>query len=254
MQNRCSCHSWSAPPRSSCAPTAWQSQHRTVQLPNPAAAGRECLRWTRGEECLGKPEGGVTETSPAGVAEPPWRSARPVPDLDDEDHERMAHIVLETHPKGGFRLGPDQAWSKASSTPHGRARCAASGCRGESRRYPLCQPVGRSPSPWAGWIPLDWAGPGRRGRGGGHGGPGRLRRRHEAVRHHDADRRAVPLVADGSSSSSSAPRAAARPPAGLVAGLEEVTERSHRDPGGQRRGPKDRDVAMVFELRRSTRT
>ncbi len=130
----------------------------SVQLAGPAGTGRDCLRWTSGEDCLGEPEVSVTETSPAGAAGATVAPARPAPDLDDHDHERMAHIVLEGYtPKGGdfVSVGPSVVEGMVNRTAV-RALCGKEWVPGrDPKRYPLC-PTCKEIAESMGWrIPVD---------------------------------------------------------------------------------------------------
>ena len=77
------------------------------------------------------------QSSPAGTLAP----ARPEPDLDDGDHDRMAHIVLEGFtPKGGdfVSTGPSVVEGMVNQTPV-RALCGKEWVPGRNpSRYGLC--------------------------------------------------------------------------------------------------------------------
>jgi hypothetical protein len=83
----------------------------------------------------------TTETTPAGAAGTIVAPARPSPDLDDQDHERMAHIVLEGYtPKGGdfVSVGPSVVEGMVNRTAV-RALCGKEWVPGrDPKRYPLC--------------------------------------------------------------------------------------------------------------------
>ncbi len=124
----------------------------------PAGAVRRCLRWTSGEECLGKPEVSVTETSPAGQPEPPSLRLDPRrTSTTKTTSEWPTSCSRATPPREATSSRSDRAWSKASSTARPCGRSAGrSGYPGEiPSDIRSARPVRRSPSPWAGGSRLD---------------------------------------------------------------------------------------------------
>jgi len=85
----------------------------------------------RGTETPGPEQAGGTTLAPA----------RPAPDLDDGDHDRMAHIVLEGYtPKGGdfVSMGPSVVEGMVNRTAV-RALCGKEWVPGrDPGRYGLC--------------------------------------------------------------------------------------------------------------------
>ena len=87
----------------------------------------------------------TTEGSPGPPGAAPGTTlapARPAPDLDDGDHDRMAHIVLEGYsPKEGgdfVSLGPSVVEGMVNRTPV-RALCGKEWVPGrDPARYGLC--------------------------------------------------------------------------------------------------------------------
>jgi hypothetical protein len=85
--------------------------------------------------------------------------ARPAPELDDGDHDRMAHIVLEGYtPKDGgdfVSLGPSVVEGIVNATPV-RALCGKEWVPGrDPKRYGLC-PTCKEIAEGMGWnIPAN---------------------------------------------------------------------------------------------------
>ncbi|MGO9855978.1 MAG: DUF3039 domain-containing protein [Acidimicrobiales bacterium] len=79
--------------------------------------------------------------APAQVGGTTLAPARPAPDLDDGDHDRMAHIVLEGYtPKDGdfVSTGPSVVEGMVNQTPV-RALCGKEWVPGrDPARYGLC--------------------------------------------------------------------------------------------------------------------
>ena len=78
---------------------------------------------------------------PGSSASPTLAPARPAPDLDEGDHDRMAHIVLEGYtPKDGefVSVGPSVVEGMVNRTPV-RALCGKEWVPGrDPGRYGLC--------------------------------------------------------------------------------------------------------------------
>jgi len=85
--------------------------------------------------------GTVTTTERGASPGSTLAPARPQPDLDDGDHDRMAHIVLEGYtPKGGefVSVGPSVVEGIVNRTPV-RALCGKEWVPGRNpARYGLC--------------------------------------------------------------------------------------------------------------------
>ena len=85
--------------------------------------------------------GAVTTLEPGAAPGSILAPARPEPDLDDGDHDRMAHIVLEGYtPKEGdfVSLGPSVVEGMVNQTPV-RALCGKEWVPGRNpARYGLC--------------------------------------------------------------------------------------------------------------------
>ena len=92
------------------------------------------LRWASWTLRPGSP-------APGQVGETTLAPARPAPDLDDGDHDRMAHIVLEGYtPKDGdfVSTGPSVVEGMVNRTPV-RALCGKEWVPGrDPARYGLC--------------------------------------------------------------------------------------------------------------------
>jgi len=103
----------------------------------------------------------ATTGSPAQPGSAPGTTlapARPAPDLDDGDHDRMAHIVLEgyTRKEGGdfVSLGPSVVEGMVNRTPV-RALCGKEWVPGrDPARYGLC-PTCKEIAEGMGWkLPI----------------------------------------------------------------------------------------------------
>ena len=97
--------------------------------------------------------------APEGAGQATFAPARPAPDLDDGDHDRMAHIVLEgyTPREGGdfVSTGPSVVEGIVTGTPV-RALCGKEWVPGrDPKRYGLC-PTCKEIAESMGWkIPDD---------------------------------------------------------------------------------------------------
>ena len=96
--------------------------------------------------------------APEGAGQATFAPARPAPDLDDGDHDRMAHIVLEGFkPKHGefVSAGPSVAEGIVNAVPV-RALCGKEWVPGrDPKRYGLC-PTCKEIAESMGWkIPDD---------------------------------------------------------------------------------------------------
>ena len=85
---------------------------------------------------------GADEPVPGQAGSTTLAPARPAPDLDEGDHDRMAHIVLEGYtPKGGSEFvstGPSVVEGMVNRTPV-RALCGKEWVPGrDPGRYGLC--------------------------------------------------------------------------------------------------------------------
>ena len=100
-----------------------------------AGAGRPPARKAYADRVSG------TEIAPGQAGGTTLAPARPTPDLDDGDHDRMAHIVLEGYtPKGGefVSAGPSVVEGIVNRTAV-RALCGKEWVPGrDPKRYGLC--------------------------------------------------------------------------------------------------------------------
>jgi len=124
-------------------------RHRASQSTGcdvPGALPRVALRAFRGVEA--DAYSGLVATTSGSPVQPgaapgaTLAPARPTPDLDDGDHDRMAHIVLEGYtPKAGgefVSLGPSVVEGMVNQTPV-RALCGKEWVPGrDPARYGLC--------------------------------------------------------------------------------------------------------------------
>ena len=99
-----------------------------------AATTPSCLRW---DPWTGRPQ----LRAPGKAEGTTLAPARPAPDLEDGDHDRMAHIVLEGYtPKGGdfVSMGPSVVEGMVNRTAV-RALCGKEWVPGrDPGRYGLC--------------------------------------------------------------------------------------------------------------------
>jgi hypothetical protein len=107
----------------------------------PLVGGREGRRGGLARAYAEAVSGTETAPGPGEAGGTTLAPARPAPDLDDGDHDRMAHIVLEGYtPKGGdfVSAGPSVVEGIVNRTAV-RALCGKEWVPGrDPRRYGLC--------------------------------------------------------------------------------------------------------------------
>jgi hypothetical protein len=112
-----------------------------VPSPTPGRRSGGEAGWLPRRHTLGPVSGTETAPGPGAAEGTTLAQARPTPDLDDGDHDRMAHIVLEGYtPKGGdfVSAGPSVVEGIVNRTAV-RALCGKEWVPGrDPRRYGLC--------------------------------------------------------------------------------------------------------------------
>ncbi len=107
----------------------------------PLVGGREGRRGGPARAYADPVSGTETTPDPGAARGTTLAPARPAPDLDDGDHDRMAHIVLEGYtPKGGdfVSAGPSVVEGIVNRTAV-RALCGKEWVPGrDPRRFGLC--------------------------------------------------------------------------------------------------------------------